>query len=88
MSTTKLSSKGQIVLPKSVRDARHWPPGTEFSIQEVSEGVLLKPVPSVKRTELSDVFGMLRYKGPAKTLEEMERAAEKGVRERRDSGRY
>ena len=88
MGTTKLSSKGQIVLPKSVRDARHWPPGTEFSIQEVSEGILLKPVPSVKRTEFADVFGMLRYKGPAKTLGEMEHAIKKGVQERRDSGRY
>jgi AbrB family looped-hinge helix DNA binding protein len=88
METTKLSSKGQIVLPKSVRDAHHWPPGTEFWIQEVPEGVLLKPVPPVKRTQFSDVFGRLRYKGPAKTLEEMEDAIKKGVRERRDSGRY
>ena len=88
MVTTKLSSKGQIVLPKSVREARHLLPGTEFVIQQVSEGILLKPIPSVERTEFSEVFGMLRYKGPAKTLQEIEHAVEKGVRERRDSGRY
>jgi AbrB family looped-hinge helix DNA binding protein len=88
METTKLSSKGQIVLPKSVRDAHHWPPGTDFEIQEVSEGILLKPVPSVKRTDLAEVLGILRYNGPAKTLEEMDHAIKKGVRERRDSGRY
>jgi AbrB family looped-hinge helix DNA binding protein len=88
MGTTRLSSKGQIVLPKSVREAHHWLPGTEFAIQEVSEGILLKPVPSVERTEFSQVFGMLRYKGPAKTLQEIEHAVEKGVRERRDIGRY
>jgi len=27
METTRLSSKGQVILPKSVRDARSWPPG-------------------------------------------------------------
>ncbi|PZN73131.1 MAG: hypothetical protein DM484_23225 [Candidatus Methylumidiphilus alinenensis] len=29
METTRLSSKGQVILPKSVRDAHHWSPGSE-----------------------------------------------------------
>ena len=44
METTKLSSKGQVVLPKWVRDARSWEPGTEFAVEEVSEGILLRPL--------------------------------------------
>ena len=34
METTKLSSKGQIVLPKSIRNARNLLPGTEFSVED------------------------------------------------------
>ena len=45
METTKLSSKGQVVLPKSVRDAQSLSlPGTEFAVEEVSEGILLRPL--------------------------------------------
>ena len=32
MTTTRLSSKGQLVLPKSVRDARGWEGGTVFDV--------------------------------------------------------
>ena len=35
METTKLSSKGQVVLPKSVRDAHKWQPGAEFAVEEL-----------------------------------------------------
>jgi len=33
MDTTKLSSKGQVVLPKSVRDQHGWGEGTEFVVE-------------------------------------------------------
>src|SRR3989304_3422712 len=41
METTKLSSKGQVILPRSVRDAHNWPPGTEFAVEAAGDGVLL-----------------------------------------------
>jgi len=31
METTRLSTKGQIVLPKDLRSSRAWGPGTEFT---------------------------------------------------------
>ena len=34
METTRLSTKGQIVLPKGIRAARAWEPGTEFTVEE------------------------------------------------------
>ena len=41
---TKLSSKGQLVIPKTVRDAHGWKEGTEFEFVENERGVLLQPV--------------------------------------------
>jgi AbrB family looped-hinge helix DNA binding protein len=88
METTKLSSKGQVVLPKSVRDARRWEPGTKFAVEEVSEGILLRPLRPFPSTSFDEVFGCLRYTGRAKTLRQMEKAIARGVRARHDRGRY
>ena len=44
---TKLSSKGQLVIPKTVRDAHGWKEGTEFEFVENERGVLLQPVEQV-----------------------------------------
>ena len=43
MQTTRLSTKGQIILPKSIRDSRAWGAGTEFTVEETKDGVLLRP---------------------------------------------
>ena len=88
METTRLSTKGQIVLPKSVRTAHAWGPGTEFAVEETREGILLRPARLFPRTTLDQVVGCLRYKGKAKTLKEMEDAIRIGVMERHDRGRY
>ncbi|MFH1123439.1 MAG: AbrB/MazE/SpoVT family DNA-binding domain-containing protein [Pseudomonadota bacterium] len=44
METTRLSEKGQIVIPKRVRESHAWEPGIEFVIEELEDGVKLKPV--------------------------------------------
>jgi len=88
METTKLSSKGQLVLPKSIRDAQKWRPGTQFSVEQVNGGVLLKPVRPFPPTKLEDVAGCLKYKGRPKTMAEMDQAIAKEVRRRRALGRY
>jgi AbrB family looped-hinge helix DNA binding protein len=88
METTKLSSKGQVILPKAVRDARCWEAGTQFAVEEVSEGVLLRPLRSFPPSTFDEVFGCLHSKGRAKTLSQMEKAIATGVRKRHDRGRY
>ncbi len=88
METTKLSSKGQVILPKSVRDSHQWKPGTEFAVEAVKEGVLLRPLKPFPRTKLEDLFGSLRYTGRPKTLEEMDQAITDEVKARRARGRY
>ena len=74
METTKLSSKGQVILPKSVRDARHWQPGMEFAVEEVAEGVLLRPLKPFKPTRHEDVFDCLKHSGPLLSIEDMGQA--------------
>jgi len=88
METTRLSTKGQVVLPKVVRDARSWSPGTKFAVETVADGVLLRPLSPFPPTRVKDVFGCLAYRGKPKTVAEMEKAIAKAVKERRARGRY
>ena len=83
MQKTKLSSKGQVILPKAVRVAHQWESGVEFAVEEVEEGVLLRPIKSVNPTQLKDVIGCSGYQGPPKSLEEMEKAIARGTRKSR-----
>jgi AbrB family looped-hinge helix DNA binding protein len=88
METTRLSSKGQIILPKALRDRHRWAPGTDFTVEDTAGGVLLRPVKTNRVTRLEDVAGCLKNDGPALTLEQMDAAIEAEIRARRDRGRY
>lgn len=92
METTRLSTKGQVVLPKSIRESRRWAAGTEFTVEETPEGILLRPARRLPRTTLDQVVGCLRplikpRKKPA-TLAEMDEAIGREIMRRHDSGRY
>lgn len=82
METTKLSSKGQVVLPKSVRDAHGWGPGTEFVIESTPDGVRLRAKAPFARTQLDQVFGSVRHAGPAKSLDDMDAGIRSAVARR------
>ncbi|MGH9579216.1 MAG: AbrB/MazE/SpoVT family DNA-binding domain-containing protein [Terriglobales bacterium] len=83
METTRLSSKGQVVLPSSVRSARNWKPGMELAVENRPEGVLLRPLKPFTETGLAEVVGSAGYKGPRKTLRDMENAILREARKRR-----
>ena len=82
MQTTKLSSKGQVVPPKSVRDARGWREGTEFVIEAVADGVVLRTKSQFPPTSVDQVAGSLAYKGPRGTLADFERGIRAAVASR------
>jgi AbrB family looped-hinge helix DNA binding protein len=88
MPTTRLSTKGQLILPKDIRTARAWGPGTEFTIEETEEGILLRPAGHFSAVHLDEVAGCLRSKGRAKTPAQMNVAIGREVIRRRDRGRY
>ncbi|MBK1840579.1 AbrB family transcriptional regulator [Azospirillum sp. YIM B02556] len=71
-TTTVISTKGQVILPKAIRQQRQWTAGTRLVVENTAEGVLLRPAPMFSETRPEEVFAMLAYKGEAKSLEEME----------------
>jgi len=70
--TIRVSAKGQVMLPKSIRQNRHWQPGTCLVVEERADGVLLKSAPSFEPKRPDEVFGSLKVSGSPKTLEEMD----------------
>jgi AbrB family looped-hinge helix DNA binding protein len=71
---TKLSTKGQVILPKSVRDHLRWPPGTELSVEETADGVFLRRAAKRPASSLDAVFGSLHVEGRRLSLEGMDEA--------------
>ncbi|OKY76790.1 MAG: AbrB family transcriptional regulator [Desulfobulbaceae bacterium DB1] len=83
MATTVLSNKGQIIIPKPLRDAHQLEPGQTLEVIDIAEGILLRPTRPYPypATTLSDVAACLKYNGPAKSLKEMDEAIKKGAME-------
>lgn len=86
---TRVSSKGQVVIPKAYRQKLGWGPGTELVVEEEAGQVLLKPKPKTKKTKsIREVAGMLHRPGRrAITLEEMDLGIEKAIKEKWGNGR-
>jgi AbrB family looped-hinge helix DNA binding protein len=89
IETTCLPSKGQVVLPSGIRNARHWKAGTGFEIQETPESVLLKPLAtSCEPRRIEDVAGCLKPRRARVSLKEMDKVIATEVRERYARSRY
>ena len=83
MIKTKLSTKGQITIPKELRFSNGWDVGLEFLVIETENGLLLKPLPLFEETTINDVVGSANYSGKRKSLEEMEQAIQTGAKQDR-----
>ena len=82
METTKLSSKGQVILPAAIRAAKQWKAGVEFAVEETEDGVLLRPLKPFAPTTLDEVAASVNYTGKARTLDEMDEAITAEIRNR------
>jgi len=88
-SSTKLTSKGQVVIPKRVRDRLAWRPGTRLEVEALPDGVVRLSVLKRRRSGdfealLARVSGFLTKGDPLGDLE-AEHAAEVKSDERRRS---
>ena len=89
--STKISAKGQVVLPAAIRRALGLEVGQTLRVTPTSNGVLLTPVTekSGKTTDelLEELRSIYAHRGPPATIEDMERAVDRmfsksGVEER------
>jgi AbrB family looped-hinge helix DNA binding protein len=72
-ATTSLSAKGQVVIPKDVRDALGFAPGQKFAVQRAGSGVLLLPVEQERPRISWDEFRrrVPKYQGPPVDMDDM-----------------
>jgi bifunctional DNA-binding transcriptional regulator/antitoxin component of YhaV-PrlF toxin-antitoxin module len=84
MTAIVFSTKGQVVIPKAMRDAHGFAPGVSVEAVNLPEGVLLKAVPARKKRPVSELFGMLKdyYNGPPISDAEINAASAQGAIDR------
>lgn len=77
---TRVSAKGQIVIPKDVRDRLGWPQGSALDVIETAGGILLRKPEERKKLSFEEATARLRktvkYKGPPLTIEQLSWSAE------------
>jgi len=80
---TRLSSKGQVIIPKLVRKSHHWEAGQELIVVDTGDGVLLKPKNAFPESSIDDVAGCLSSSQQRpKTEVDYQDAIKQGVKER------
>ena len=68
METTKVSTRGQVVIPKELRKSYHWDVGQELDVIDTGDGLLLKARPSREATLWNDVVGCLAHLAKGKPV--------------------
>jgi AbrB family looped-hinge helix DNA binding protein len=81
--TVRLSTKGQLVVPKEIRERHGWSAGTELVFEDQGDRVILRQVENLPPTRVEDLIGSTGYRGPAKSLKEMDEGIAEGARRAR-----
>ena len=72
---TKVSAKGQVVIPKDVRDRLRFAPGTALEVIESGDSVTLRHVRPPKTRTFEECIARIKaranYTGPPVSIEEM-----------------
>jgi AbrB family looped-hinge helix DNA binding protein len=80
-ASTRLSAKGQVVIPKAIRDAGGWRPGLELEATE--DGAVLRPKALGRARAVESLLGCTGYRGRARSLAEMDAAVKREAKARR-----
>jgi AbrB family looped-hinge helix DNA binding protein len=87
---TRVSAKGQVVIPKNLRDRLAWIPGTALDVVETAEGLALRRSAPAKHSDFDTALACLRaagqWKGP-RFSEAEEKAAVDAMLRKNRSGR-
>ncbi len=87
-ATTVVSTKGQVILPKAIRESKGWGAGKELVVEETPDGVLLRAARPFAPTRPEEVFGCLDARGKHVKIEDFDTAIANEVRRRHARGRY
>ncbi|HEX4340623.1 MAG TPA: AbrB/MazE/SpoVT family DNA-binding domain-containing protein [Polyangiaceae bacterium] len=82
-SSTHLSAKGQVVIPKAIRDAGGWRAGLELEVEATEDGVVLRPRSLGRARAAESLLGCTGYQGPTRSLAEMDAAVKREAKARR-----
>ena len=76
---TKMSDKGQVVVPAGMRHRLGWLPGTDLEVIEHGDSVTLRPRPAPKLLTPAQAVERFRalyqHQGPPATIEDMKASA-------------
>ena len=87
--TTTISTKGQVILPKALRERLHWNAGTRLTVEHTADGVLLKPLTTAfAPTRPESVFGCLAGMGEPRSVEQINAGIAAETNRRHEGGRY
>ena len=81
-ATTVVSTKGQVILPKPIRDSKGWGAGKELIVEETRDGVLLRAARPFAPTKPEEVFGSLSHHGKRLSDQDIEKALRAAARRR------
>lgn len=79
---TRLSTKGQLIIPRAIRARRGWRPGAELVIDERGDQVILRLAAEPAESRLEDLIGCTGYRGRRRSLRQMDAGIAKGARRR------
>lgn len=72
---TKVSDKGQVVVPKAMRDRLGWQPGTDLEVIETADAVTLRRKNRRKTLTVAEATARFRqlyqHEGPPLPIEEL-----------------
>ena len=74
MESVALSSKGQFVLPKAIRNRHHWQAGTRLVVIDRGDEVVIKSIEPFAATNFESPDAPSVYTGRPLTLDDMDRA--------------
>jgi len=83
ISATRLSAKGQVVIPKTIRDASGWRAGLELIVEVTEDGVVLRPRALTRARAAEELLGCTGYRGPRRSLAEMNAAVAREAKARK-----
>ena len=69
MQRSKIGAKGQVTIPKKIRDVLDIQPGDTVCYLVEQDGVIIKKMGGIK-----DIKAMVEYDGPAVSIEDMDDA--------------